>query len=493
MADAMSWAATDLLGLGQELQQKIRQLSLDVQRAHATAQTSEDHDAAEEKATKEKEAIEAAFRERVATLQGTDGSATVLYDKKLADIDMDRLVYSGDRAGLVTLLTDPRFAFSLNQAISERRPFNARKELLTRGLKLTRTVAPMVHEVVARCASALKMTANIEVYVYHEALYNAACYPPRKDKVLLMLTSSLLDNFTEDELAFVIGHELGHYLFEHTRFPMESVLGYINPTPLDAMRIYAWKRCAEFTADRAGMVCCRNFPAAASSFFKLSCGVTGSRVKFSLDDYLKQLNELEGELSKDDDPEAWYSTHPFSPLRIKALDVFVRSKTYHELIGQKPPKGSVSDDKTEKALAELLAMMEPSWLSGDTDVKAKARRFAMSAGYYIARINGVVDDREKEALLQVMGEEADPKQLEEYAGMEHGKLKTEVEKLAKELQHLLDMGPRMQMIQDLTIITYADGELEDSELACLYDLADRLEIPQHFVDNVVVNAHHGVD
>ena len=38
----------------------------------------------------------------------------------------------------------------------------------------------------------------------------------------------------------------------------------------------------EVTADRVGMLCCRDFSAAANTFFKLSSGITSSIFKFSL-------------------------------------------------------------------------------------------------------------------------------------------------------------------------------------------------------------------
>ena len=540
------WSSTDLIGLGQELQRKIAQLRQEQKRQRAlkrdtdsatgeasdgsqgdaatgdepsqvadqaaasspagsdeaaseetpadeekSSSTNEDEEDLDAKLESQRKAIEASFAEQLQRLRA-QGPLHVTYDASQAGIDLDRLVYSGDRAYLTEMLADPRFAFAVNQAISERKPYNARKELLTKGLKLTRGMAPLVHDLVSRCAQALKIQHPIEVFVYHDANYNASCFPPRKDKILLAVTSSLLENFTEDELAFVIGHEIGHFLFEHVRYPIDSLLGYLDPTPLDAMRVFSWKRNAEVTADRVGLVCCQNFPAAASSFFKLSSGVTGERVRLMLDEFLEQLADLQAEMIEQNDPEIWYSSHPFNPLRIKALDIFARSETYRRLIG-KPVEGAVRDDVSEQRLAELMRIMEPVYLSTNTDTAERSRRFMVVAGMWIAGANEVIDDREKAALLELLGEHADADRLADVAAMSREAIEAEVHSLAKEMRDLLNMGPRMQMVQDLAIISYADGSLEESELDCLHAIADALEVSEHFVDHVLITAKQGVD
>jgi Zn-dependent protease with chaperone function len=47
-----------------------------------------------------------------------------------------------------------------------------------------------------------------------------------------------------------------------------------------------------------------------------------------MNEYLQQFVDLEDILANSElAPEGWYSSHPFSPLRIKALELFRRSET----------------------------------------------------------------------------------------------------------------------------------------------------------------------
>ena len=55
----------------------------------------------------------------------------------------------------------------------------------------------------------------LELFVYPHASFNAAAVRPEKGRLMLMVSSALLEGFEADELRFVAGHEVGHYLFDH--------------------------------------------------------------------------------------------------------------------------------------------------------------------------------------------------------------------------------------------------------------------------------------
>jgi Zn-dependent protease with chaperone function len=59
----------------------------------------------------------------------------------------------------------------------------------------------------------------LEIFVYPEPRFNAAAVKPEKGRLLLMVSSALLEGFEPDELRFVAGHEVGHYLFDHHAIP----------------------------------------------------------------------------------------------------------------------------------------------------------------------------------------------------------------------------------------------------------------------------------
>ena len=367
---AIEWRATSLVALGEELQSKVARVKEQFEHRARSARKPEEADRLRQRLAQLVESIQASYRERLASMSDHgEARDESLYDHTLAGIDMDRIVYRGDRKALAELLADASFSSTVNRLLAELKPHNARKELLTKALKISRGMMPGLYEVTDGCARTLELKGQIEIYVNQDSHFNAACYPPVKEKVLLVVTSALLEKFSQQELAFVIGHELGHYLFEHTRFPVDYILhnngGSLSP--LHAMKLYAWIRNAEITADRVGMICCRDFDVAANTFFKLSSGITSSAFQFSVKDYLAQLEDLQQEVAQQEtDPQDWFSTHPFNPMRLKALEVFTRGQPYHELIGQSG--GALTAKQVAAEVGELMSIMEPTYLQDDSDV-----------------------------------------------------------------------------------------------------------------------------
>jgi uncharacterized tellurite resistance protein B-like protein len=441
------------------------------------------------------DSIQVSYRSQLERMTGEhENRDETLYDTTLAGIDMDRIVYRGDRKALAELLADAEFSSTVNELLSDLKPYNARKDLLTKALKITRGMMAGLYQVTDHCARTLKLNAEIEVYVNQDGRFNAACYPPVKDKVLLVLTSSLLEKFSEKELAFVIGHEIGHYLFEHTRFPVDYILqnhgGRLSP--LHAMKLYAWIRNAEITADRVGMICCGDFAVAAHTFFKLSSGITSPLFQFDLKDYLAQLDDLRIEVTGEDaDPQDWFSTHPFNPMRLKALEVFVQGQAFHRLAGR--DGGRLTSEQVENEVSELMKMMEPSYLLESGDVGAKARRLLLAAGFIVACANGVVVRAEVEALASVVGAQMSPDEIGQMFSRPIPEVRELAQSLMKDLNALLTGVQKLQLVRDLIIISCADGAFDQAEAQCLHWICDGLSVDPRFIEQVLTSARRGVD
>ena len=494
-ASAIEWRATNLVALGEELQSKVARVSEQFDERARSARNPDEASRLRQRLGQLVESIQTSYRDRLEKMSenGSERDHS-LYDHSLAGIDMDRLVYRGDRKALAELLADASFSSTVNRLLGELKPHNARKELLTRALKISRGMMPGLYQVTDGCAETLQLKVEIEIYVNQDSRFNAACYPPVKEKVLLVVTSSLLEKFSQDELAFVIGHELGHYLYEHTRFPVDYILenngGSLSP--LHAMKLYAWIRNAEITADRVGMICCRKFDVAANTFFKLSSGITSSAFQFSVKDYLAQLEDLRHEVAQQEtDAQDWFSTHPFNPMRLKALEIFTRGKPYFELIGQ--PGDGLSAEKVAEEVSELMGIMEPTYLQDSTDTGDKAQHYLLSAGFLVAAANGVVERSEVDALAQILGPRVSPEEMREIFSRPVPEVTDEVKALAKDLSALLTGAQKLQLIQNMVVISYADGSVDEDEIECLVWLCNGLGVDPGFIQQVLNSAMRGVD
>ena len=75
----------------------------------------------------------------------------------------------------------------------------------------------------------------------------------------------------EDEVAFVIGHEIGHAIFEHHKLPVHGILANDDRLkPQDTLQVLRWSRMAEISADRVGLIGCQSLQHAFGAKIVLS-------------------------------------------------------------------------------------------------------------------------------------------------------------------------------------------------------------------------------
>jgi hypothetical protein len=422
------------------------------------------------------------------TLVKEEAKRPPLFDQSQCASDLDLTVYDGDRDMLLSLMDDKQFMHVASEILEDAEPYNARKDLLKSALKLTPKLAPKVYDIINQCRDRLGLRAELELYVCPDVEFNAFCYPPVGGKYIIGVTSALLERFDATELAFVLGHEIGHALFMHHRFPVQFLLahGEGHLAPVHAMRLYSWKRNAELSADRIGLLCARDFDAAARAFFKLSSGVTDNSLSFQLREYIDQFADLEAEMAGTEvDPEDWYSTHPFSPMRLKALDLFNRSETYQKLCGKAEGGAEIAEEQLEFQIKKIMSLMEPTYLQDNTMLADLMRNFVFLGGWLVAAANGVIEESEVKALGSLL----DPKEVEpRLATMKDGDAEAvwgQIEEITEKLNILLPVVSKLNVIKDLTVIAGADGSVDDTELEALYRLTASLHIRPEFVDHVL--------
>ena len=106
-------------------------------------------------------------------------------------------------------------------------PSGIRRRLLATSVRLSARMAPAISRLSAKCSEQLGLEIPLEIYVYSSPSFNAACFKPEDGRLFIMFSSALLESFEGPELAFVMGHELGHHFYSHHQIP----IGYILKGP----------------------------------------------------------------------------------------------------------------------------------------------------------------------------------------------------------------------------------------------------------------------
>ncbi len=218
-----------------------------------------------------------------------------------------------------------------------------------------------IYHLVEECAAILNMVTP-EVYVVNNPKFNAMTFGT--DRPFIILHSSLVDAFSEDELIYIIGHELGHIKSEHVLYlnaawllaqGAAAYLGRVILIPAQ-MALDAWMRKAELTADRAGLICAQELEHCQLSLIKLALGSESLLSRINLDEYLQQADDLRdgyGPLAE------LFQTHPFIANRISQLRQFYQGPYDRILEGKRSDvREEPSTDPSQRAAQALASALE---------------------------------------------------------------------------------------------------------------------------------------
>ncbi len=223
------------------------------------------------------------------------------------------------------LTREPRIRAFQEQAQQEQYFTLHKRHLLGTAVKITADLFPKLYRVYQDCLSHLGGGVEGHLYIHQDSQYNAHVYA-HEQRFDILLTSALVKDFKPLELAFVMGHELGHVLFEHHQIPAGHLLFDEQAEPISASlakSLLQWSRAAEISADRMGFLACGDLTSAANAFFKTACGIYPDDERLVLSALHAQFAEIE-HLTQDMQKQkvsGYASTHPLIPIRFKSLEL----------------------------------------------------------------------------------------------------------------------------------------------------------------------------
>lgn len=213
-------------------------------------------------------------------------------------------------------------AFQMNQA--------HHRAIVQNALRVSSQTAPELAQLAAECGKTLN-SGPFELYVLRARQMNAYTFGFSNPRVVV-LYSPLLRVMDASELRFIIGHELGHVVLNHTW--LTTLLGGIAGVPpsLGAVVIFTfafrrWSRVCEYSSDRAGLVACGSLEKATSALVKLAAGELDSPAEIE-----RALRLLDAEdVSPVSALGESLATHPLIINRIEKLRKFAASAEYRKL------------------------------------------------------------------------------------------------------------------------------------------------------------------
>ncbi|MCX6266526.1 MAG: M48 family metallopeptidase [Bacteroidetes bacterium] len=352
--------------------------------------------------------------------------------------------------------------------------------------KATRELAPKLHELFASVVETLEFTEPVEFFINNSQEFNAWSMSSLEagEPHIVNINAGLVDKLDDEELRFVVGHEIGHLITHNA-----SIMKLINFVFPDAARIpvilnhkiQLWQKLAELSADRYGFIASPKLEKCVSGFFKLASGLAAERINFDYTAYLTENERILGFFR--DNKAGNLMSHPINPIRIKGIQLFSNSETYRAILSKQPL------EKDEILAGQINDLTQTLLVLSSSEADYHRKYFIASAGLVMAGVDGDMNAYEYETIL---------KQLSDFtifpAGfleeiMQSGKVPEIMEKSAKALIDL-NPGDRFAMFDMLMNVVIADKDISKDEIAFLYNYGEsvfnfsRKEIAQMLANGI---------
>jgi Zn-dependent protease with chaperone function len=277
--------------------------------------------------------------------------------------------HPADRGALIALRRLKGFDTVLKLMSGLVRERTVRLVFLGSAVRVDERQFPALHYLLRDTARVLDVEGELpEMYVVATPFLEAMTIG--LDKPIIVIGSALVDLLEEDELRFVVGHELGHALSGHAVYRtllqrLLTMTGVLNAVPLGALGVraivaalYEWSRKAELSADRAGLLATQDPAAAQRVHMQLASG--GLAGDLDLATFMRQGQEyLDAGDVRDSVLKALLveqTTHPFAVVRAAELRRWVESGEYTAVLGGTyPRREDDADAKVSDAARDAAA------------------------------------------------------------------------------------------------------------------------------------------
>ncbi len=195
-------------------------------------------------------------------------------------------------------------------------------------LPVSPEILPDVEKSLADACQRLGLPRSaVHAFVRPSSDMNAVCYSGIRGAAVIEINAGVIECLAPEELSYVIGHELGHYIMP-VRWARVVRDGSSMPASLEDARI---SRECELTMDRFGLLACGDLKPAGSAILKMQSGLSSRHIRSDLAAFIQNGRiaiEVEVEESET------LSSHPPEFVRLRALNAFAMSDVFRQAAGK---------------------------------------------------------------------------------------------------------------------------------------------------------------
>jgi Zn-dependent protease with chaperone function len=273
--------------------------------------------------------------------------------------------------------------------------------LLGSAVKVDERQFARLQRLLADVGATLDATELPEMYVSASPFLNSVTVGMKKPTIIL--NSALVDLLDEDELRFVIGHELGHALSGHAVYQtlLQRLLvlsGVLGSIPLGGLgfrvivaALFEWARKAELSADRAGLLATQDPQVAFRVHMKLASG--GHLEDLDTTSFFAQGSEYDesGDLRESVLRVLLLerATHPFAVVRARELRRWVDSGAYTSILSGSYPR---RDEDASAAMSDAAREAAQSYTESFRNTSDALGRLLHDTAGVVGSVRGWFDE-----------------------------------------------------------------------------------------------------
>jgi Zn-dependent protease with chaperone function len=250
--------------------------------------------------------------------------------------------HPADRAALSALRSIPVFDEVLKKLFGFFGEKPIRLAFQANAVQVGENQYPRVHAIYQEVLETLDAPEPYPLYVSQTPLVNAGAYG--MDRPFVILNSGLLVLLDDEELRYVLAHEVGHILSGHVLYrTMMVILIQLAERGFPLVGIAAravlvalleWYRKSELSSDRAGLLGVQDPERVFGAMMKMAGGVPG--ISLNLPAFLEQA---EAYRESEDVADSVFkvlnlmgTTHPFYVIRVGELRDWIESGAYDRIL-----------------------------------------------------------------------------------------------------------------------------------------------------------------
>ena len=271
-----------------------------------------------------------------------NGDGTTKARRILTDIAPHSWEHPADKAALQALRRIPVFDEVLKKIFGFFGEKPIRLAFQANAVRVSENQFGSVYKLYKQCLKTLDVPKEYPLYMSQTPMVNAGAYG--MDEPFIILNSGTVRLLEDEELEYVISHEIGHIMSDHVLYKTMTVL-LINLANMGfpivglaaravLVALLEWSRKSELSCDRAGLLGVQDPEVVMRTMLKMAGG--GTSEETSLQEFIVQAEEYQEGGDVADQVfkvlNLMFQTHPFYVLRVSELRAWIEAGDYDRII-----------------------------------------------------------------------------------------------------------------------------------------------------------------